>query len=331
MSVLDVFGPNAFTLQSLIAAINHQDLYTPTTLGDLKLYSEAGTPNLTVLTEEINRLVGLVTVKPRGSDGQVVNGEKAKVYPWTVPHLPERATIMADSVQGVREFGSESNARTIESVRDQRLQKMRRQIDYTIEYHRLLALQGNYINVNGDATSLFTTYGTTQQSIDFVLGTTGTKVKGKCLDVQYALEGELGGVANYDHIHVLCGNTFWKELINHPEVEKYLLNTPFARELSTNLLGTFDFGDMRFQRYRGNGTVGIAATEAYAFPVGVPDMFISRFAPADYSETVNTMGLPYYAKAEEMKFGKGVEIEAQSNPLNINTRPSAVIKLTTSN
>ena len=58
---------------------------------------------------------------------------------------------------------------------------------------------------------------------------------------------------------------------------------------------------------------------------------MSRFAPAPYNETVNTVGLPYYAKAKEMEFGKGVEVEAQSNPLNICLRPTALVEVTTSN
>ena len=70
--------------------------------------------------------------------------------------------------------------------------------------------------------------------------------------------------------------------------------------------------------------------EAYAVPKGVPERFITRFAPADYMEAVNTNGLPYYAKQEAGKFGKAVELEAQSNPLHLCTRPRAVIKLSAS-
>ena len=52
------------------------------------------------------------------------------------------------------------------------------------------------------------------------------------------------------------------------------------------------------------------------------------YAPADYIETVNTVGLPFYAKQQLMDFDKGVEIETQSNPLCINTRPRTVIRIT---
>ena len=57
-------------------------------------------------------------------------------------------------------------------------------------------------------------------------------------------------------------------------------------------------------------------------------MFTTYYAPADYTETVNTNGLPYYARQMLMDYNKGVEMEFQSNPLCINTRPNAVIKLT---
>lgn len=88
-------------------------------------------------------------------------------------------------------------------------------------------------------------------------------------------------------------------------------------------------GGCTFERYRGRvGDIGyVADDEAHAVPEGVPELFITRFAPADYVEAVNTTGLPYYAKQELMDFGKGVEIEAQSNPIHLCTRPKAIVKL----
>lgn len=60
--------------------------------------------------------------------------------------------------------------------------------------------------------------------------------------------------------------------------------------------------------------------------MGVTDLLITRYAPADYVETVNTIGLPFYAKQERLRLDKGVELEAQSNPLNLCTKPRAIIK-----
>jgi hypothetical protein len=39
------------------------------------------------------------------------------------------------------------------------------------------------------------------------------------------------------------------------------------------------------------------------------------------------MGIPFYIFREEMKMGKGVELEAQTNPLCLCTKPRAIIEL----
>ena len=67
--------------------------------------------------------------------------------------------------------------------------------------------------------------------------------------------------------------------------------------------------------------------KALLIPEGVPDLYISVFAPADYMETVNTQGIPYYSMIEPLPFNKGMAGEAQSNPLHLCTRPRAQILL----
>jgi hypothetical protein len=327
MSVWNVFDPDAFSLQTLTAAINKPD-FTPTAIGASGIFEEEGVATLAALVEELADTAALVAVKARNSSGQVVNLDKAKLRSLSIPHLPERAAVMADSVQGIREFGTESDTKTVEGERDKKLAKMRRQLDYTIEYHRLLALQGSYMDVNGATQSAFTLFGVSQDTVDFALNTSTTKVRSKCLSVQTKMEAKLGGVP-YTRIEAWCGATFWDNLINHELVVNTYLNTQMAAALREGLLNTLDFGDIRWKRYRGTSSVGIADKQAYAYPVGVPGLFLTRFAPAPYIETVNRKGLPYYAKAEVMKFDVGVEMQAQSNPLNICTRPDAVIQCTT--
>jgi len=84
-----------------------------------------------------------------------------------------------------------------------------------------------------------------------------------------------------------------------------------------------------FEEYAGGiGTHDfIESGFAYAYPEGVQNLFQTRFAPADYMETVNTKGLPYYAKQELMKMNKGVHLESQSNPITFCSLPEAVIEV----
>lgn len=141
------------------------------------------------------------------------------------------------------------------------------------------------------------------------------------------MEEGLGGLM-FTGARVLCGASFWRKLITHANV-KEAYKYQQSQRLRTDGREEFDFGGLMFERYRGGvgGTPFVATTEAYAIPMGVDQMFISRFAPADYAEAVNTVGLPFYSSSERLKHGKGVELEAQSNPIHLNTRPKAVIKL----
>jgi hypothetical protein len=55
-------------------------------------------------------------------------------------------------------------------------------------------------------------------------------------------------------------------------------------------------------------------------------LFRTVYAPADYIETVNTIGLPRYAKQYPMPNDKGISLEMQMNALNYCTRPRVLIK-----
>ncbi len=323
----DVFTPSAFTLSSLTAQINNL-VYAPMRLSGL--FEESGIATTSAAIDIEDGVLSLVDVAPRGANGKPVTGPGRRAVPFLIPHLPERASLMADEVQGVRAFGQESTAEILTNRIAERLTQMRRNIDYTLESHRLAALMGNYIDANGNSVSLFTTFAVSQQNLSFALGTTTTKIRSKCLTTLGYIENALDGTP-FTGVRALCGGTFFDNLITHTNVEATYLNQQMANELRTgDPRQVLNFGGIVFERYRGTSAVKVGDNDAYAYPEGVPGLMITRFAPANYVETVNTIGLPYYAKSEPMDFGKGYSIEAQSNPLNLVTRPAAVVKLTVS-
>lgn len=317
---------SAFNLQTMTAAINKLT-FAPGRIAQLGIFEENGITSANASIELRDGKVTLIDAKPRGAPGTPTTGSGRKVYPFMVPHLPETATIMADEVLGVRAFGTENQAETVNARRDERLANMRRNIDYTIEAHRLAAIKGNFYDANGSTTSLFTTFGLTQKTVNMALTTATTKVRQKILELLEKIEASLDGMP-YTGVRVLCGSSFWSELIEHSAVKEVYLNTARAAELAGSPLMAFEFGGVIWERYRGTSTVKVEDDDAYAVPTGVPELFLTRFAPANYNETVNTVGLPYYSKGEMMRMGKGWDLEAQSNPLNICTVPDAVIKLT---
>ena len=58
----------------------------------------------------------------------------------------------------------------------------------------------------------------------------------------------------------------------------------------------------------------------------MPGLFRGYYAPADYEETVNTLGLKTYAKQWPMVNGKGRHGEVQRNVLHLCTRPASLLR-----
>jgi hypothetical protein len=323
-----IFESDAFSLKSLTASINEVE-YAPRRLGEMGVFDAQGITTTQVVIEKDGDKLALVENKPRGGVGQVVAGSKRTGVPFMTAHLPTRATILADEVQGVRAFGSQDSAEQLQVVINNRLAKMARRIDVTHEFHRVGAVKGQVIDANGAVLyDLFQAFGMTQTVVPMDLGTAATELQGKCLDILEAMEQGLGDLF-FDGATVLCGKNFWRKFITHKAVKTAYERWENGSRLRADGREAFPFGGLMWERYR--GTVGttkfIADEEAYAFPMGSEELFLSRFAPGDYGDTVNTLGLPFYSSSERLPHGKGVELEAQSNPAHLNTRPKASIKL----
>ena len=330
MITLDIFSGDAFRLAAMTAAINAQP-YVPGMIGASGLFESGGIMTSTASIELLNGTLSLVQTTARGAPGISVSADRREMTSFVVPHLQVNDRIYADEVLNLRAFGSDSELSTVQSVVEARLAKARRNIDATHEWHRVGALKGIVYDADGTTVlaNLFTAFGVSQSTQNVALSNSATKLRNVFTATARTIEDALGN-ANYTGLVAWCGATFWDSLIEHASVKETYLNQSKANDLRGNPLNSFDFGGITWNRYRGkNGsTPYIADTKAYIVPTGVPDLFITRFAPGDYVETVNTIGLPYYARQTLMQNGKGIDIEAQSNPLHICTRPAAIVEAT---
>lgn len=330
MAEITIFEDDAFSVSTLTASINEQPV-VPGRIGSLNLFDEEGISTTTVQIEKDGDTLALVPAGQRGQPALVVQGGKRQMIPFNTIHLPERATINADEIQGIRAFGSETELDAVQTVVNKRLAKMRRQLDATHEFHRIGAIKGLILDADGNTVllNIFDRFGLSQQTFDFELDVAATELRLKCNDLLDLIEDALFG-QTFTGVRILCGKEFWRKLIVHKAVKETYLNTQMAASLRGDPREAFEFGGCVFERYRGKvGSIAfVGDSEAYAVPEGVPELFITRYAPADYMETVNTNGLPYYSKQERMPFDKGVHLESQSNPIHLCTRPRAIVKLT---
>lgn len=330
MPSLDIFNNDAFSLTQMTKAINDTPK-EPGRIGELGWFAEDGINTTSFFIEKQGTTISLVTSAERGGPAKPVVGDKRNLIPIGTVHLPQSATIRADEVQGVRAFGSESELETVQNVVNKRLAKMRRNLDATIEWQRAGALKGQVLDADGTTVllDLWTVLGVSQQTHNMALTTGATKVRQKVVEAKRLVEAALGGVMHRG-LRVLCGQAFFDAFVGHAAVEAAFDRWQNGEFLRDDVRKGFYFGGVFWEEY--NAAVGatkfIGDDDAYMAPEGVPDLFQTNYAPADYMETANTIGLPYYAKQELLRMDKGVEIEAQSNPISICTRPRAIVKLT---
>ena len=329
MAEIAIFEDDAFSVSSLTAAINEQE-YLPGRISSLGLFREEGISTITVQIEKDGDTLALVPAGERGTSGLVVGGTKRQLIPFNTVHLPERFTIKADEIQGIRAFGTRTELQSVQDVVNKRLAKARRQLDATHEFQRMGALNGQILDADGKTSLLdiYKTFGVNRKKLPMGLGNPDTELRvraGEALDMQ---EEALGSITSTGS-RAFCGKNFWNKLIVHRSVKETYLNTMQAASLRGDARESFEFGGIVWERYRGKvaGVSFVHDDKALLIPEGVPDLYISSFAPADYMETVNTQGIPYYSKIEPLPFNKGVAGEAQSNPLHLCTRPLAQILL----
>lgn len=328
----DVFGSDLFSTQQLTDAINTFD-YLPGRAGSLGIFEEEGIATTSIVLEEQDGALALIPDTQRGAPPQQNKMSKRVARTVMARHWPLEDTVMASEVQNVRAFGG-SELQGIQQVRDRKLLIMGRKHMATLEYQRIGAIKGVLLDSDGSTTiyNLFTEFGVTEQSTDFVLGTSTTETKLKCLDVSRSIEDALKADM-YDHIHCFAGKTWFGKFITHATVKDAYDRWQAGQFKRDDNRRGFEYCGIFFEEYR--GTVGavdfVPATEARFFPVGVPGLFKTVFAPGDFVEAANTIGLPMYSKSERMEYDRGVKMLTESNPLTYCTRPKVLHKGTTSN
>ena len=331
------FSNPAFSMANLTAAIN----LLPNRYGrleSLNLFPVKPVRFRQILIEEKNGVLNLLPTLPVGSPGTVGQRDKRKMRSFVVPHIPHDDVVLPEEVQGLRAFGSESELETVAGVMARHLETMRNKHAITLEHLRMGALKGVILDADGSTLyDLYDEFGITPKTINFALTTEATKVRQKCVDVLAHIEENLRGEF-MTGARCLCSSTFFEKLIAHPVVEKAYENYQQGAILRDDVRAGFTFGGIVFEEYRGKASYVkadgsaetrefIAPGEAHAFPLGTIDTFGTYVAPADFNETVNTLGQPLYAKQEPRKFERGTDLHTQSNPLPMCHRPGVLVKL----
>ena len=302
-----------------------------------RLFEVKGVKTTTVSLDIRKGRIVLIGDSERNTAPESLAGRGAK-REWmhlSCAHLAMSDTLAPEDLQDVRAFGS-TEPISVAEVYNDKMQQLKDNMTATMEFHRLGAIKGVVLDANGTTVlhDIFNTFGVTKKKMDISFPKTAADdanpILTSILNAKRHVEAAMGGTP-FSHIECIIGSDAYDMLTSHKLVREY-----FERWLSNRS----NFGDNDYRKrgfpYGGltfversdvvGGKTMVDAKKGHVYPVG-PGIFKQYHAPADWMETVNTMGVEEYARRDLKEKGRGIDMEWQSNPRTLCTFPEALIEL----
>ena len=338
MAILNPFETdNAFNMIALSESLN----IIENTYGLIRnsgLFKNKPVRARTIMIEKKNNTLNLLQTLPPGSPGQKNKMGLRNARSFIIPHIPFDDVILPEEYDGLRAFGQESQLETMSSIMADHLENMEAKHAITEEHQQMGALKGVVLDADGSTIyNYFHEFTVKQEKVDFLLGTADTDILAKCVDVKRLMEDNLKG-ETMNGVVALVDQSFWDKFIKHPLVKAAYDRWRDGAALREDLRDGFYMGGIIFKEYRGTASdfdgvarKFIANDDGICYPTGTQNVFKNFICPADFLETVNTLGQRRYAKQEARKFNRGIDIHTQANQLPMCMRPSMIIRIYTSN
>jgi hypothetical protein len=333
----------AFNLIELADAINRR-LTRIGQLGGMNLVQSRGVSTLKVAVEQMTEgNLGLLTPIARGAPAPQITKDKRTIVDLESVRIAAEDTIFADSLQGVRVFGTEGQARALEEARNESLDKITARIDATYEHHLLGMVQGIVKNPAGTTIlNCYTALGQSQAgevNLELDEATDETKTPTAVQSIVRATWVALGALGQFglDHIHCLTDATGFNNLINSLAFRNSYKYDSVSAMLRDGAFGrVIRWQGVEWEEYRlGNSGYSsgsfIGTGKFIFFPVFTsPEsgIYKVRWVPSDSLNDLNEVGLPRYVKVKEDReysnAPRWIGLMGEMNPLVYCTYPAAL-------
>ncbi len=338
MVSLDIFHQDPFSTIQMTAAVERIP-YQPTMLGEMNIFTDDPIRTTALAVEERN---GILTLIPTSQRGAPVNlertTEKRKMRYFEVPRITQGDTIYADEIQGIRAFGEETELMQVQAEVARRLSGptgLLANVAYTWENMMLGAVQGTLLDADGSLIySWFDEFQVAAPAeVPFNLPAQTPNSLRPIINgiVRGMYRAAKGAMPPGTRIQALCGDLFYDEFTNHPDVIRTFLNWSEASDLrgaQGGAFSSFPFAEIDWINYRGsddNTTIKIPDDKVKFFPRNAPGIMRRALAPAARFEFVNTPGKPNYVyPIFDRDRNEWWRQEVYSHPLYICTRPEVL-------
>lgn len=314
-----------------------------TLLTDSGLFQEEFLSTHTVSFEEVNGTLGLVGDLPRGAKPQANKDDVRKIRSYPMARFAMTDAILPQDIQGKRAYGSQDAAETEAAVMVRKMERAMRNYSATLERARFSTLtSGNIYAPNGTISgNFFSDFGVTQKSVNFVLGTATTDIVAKVEEVIAYMQDTASAVDTITGVIGYCSPEFFSAFIAHSKIQsaytyysategQSILRNRAGNNMSLNRTFTYAGVTLIEVRQIYSGERAIPTGEAVFVPVGTQDAFVTAYGPMDRLDFVNTTAERIYALSWRDPKGLSVDLDFESNFINILKKPALVVKGTAS-
>jgi len=333
MATLDAFNSDLFSLTSLTGVVNKLD-YVPGLLGSLGIFEAEPVRTRTVWVDRRDGEVNLIQTSANGAPPKELERDDRSAVPLKTVRLAKGATVYASEIASWRAFGTENENEVVMREYMRRMERVRQDMEYTHEKHRLGALQGILLDADGSTIYNFATeFGEAiPGATSFELDVATTEVRTICHQLVRSMARSARGafIEGRTQVHALCGDAFYDALISHPSVKATYINWAASADLRQNIaFSAFTFGGITFHNYRGsddNSEIAVGTNDCKLFPVNAPGVFKQAIAPAD--EFIPYVGSPgqnmYSMTIRDKDRDAWIRNEQYSYPLFLCQRPGVL-------
>ncbi|MGN7867783.1 major capsid protein [Paracoccus sp. 22332] len=334
--VTDVFNANAWGMvdfqEEVVERIDHR----PDLLGRLNLFEPIYSRSKYIAIADRNRTLTLIPTSETGAPPEELIPQGAKVRVFPANRLAKGSTIYAAELASTAALPFDVQTRDVTQEVTERTGQILNDMELTWEHMRFGAVQGKVLDADGSVlVDWYQEWGISQPAeINFALSTATTDIRKKCRDVKRAMMDAAKGIwTPSTRVAALTGDTFFDDLVNHPQIKETKLGTEGAAMLEDiEGYSSIETEGITFINYRGTddkSTIAVGTDKAQFFPVGARGAFKVGWAPADeFKPYLGQRGREYVGMVLADPSGRDAwdRVELYSYPLFIATRPEMLLR-----
>lgn len=279
-----------------------------------------------------------------GARAQTIEGDTKAYLSLMVPRFPTTDSILPTDIGNNYRWEDViegEQPETLVAVRDRKMSKHRQAFMDTWEKARMqLIIDGTVYAPNGTVvTNFYTEFGETRDDVAMSLNDETVDVQSEVEEIIASIQDNIKNGSVPGRFMAICGSTFFAALVKHPYVKEAAKWVEFGGQREDVLVGRLGNNLGLDARYRALDFGGIywvqdrkfmTAAEARVFPLDVPEMFITYFAPHELTFGVQGQAAQqiYYFEKLIDDLPQEIKIHVESNFMNACMYPQAIVRVT---